>query len=113
VGRVSAVGSAAMVIVAILGSCGTATVSKAVQSQQQAYLAQVHDQDPTISQVRTDVQLIRLGSAACSGFAAGVSFEALADHMALEDGNFPTEDLGTVITAAAEHLCPKYSSLVR
>jgi len=41
-----------------------------------------------------------------------VSFFSLADTMAVDDGHLPATDLGTVIEAAARHLCPRYRSRV-
>jgi hypothetical protein len=93
-------------------ACGSSRPSAAAQAEQQAFLAQVHDAVPTINHLRSDSQLVGLGHAVCTGFEAGVSYEDLADRMSLQDGNLPTSVLGTVITSAGEHLCPKYSALV-
>ena len=83
-----------------------------MRSDEQAFLYAVHRQDPTVNQRRSDTELLRLGSAACAGFASGVSFFSLADTMAVNDGGLPTSDLGTVITAAAEDLCSRYRARV-
>ncbi len=98
---------------AVLGGCGSSGPSPAEQAARQAFLAEVYTDDPSVGTYRSDTQLVLLGSAACDGFASGVSFQDLADHMALSDGSLPTADLGAVITAAAEHLCPAYASRVR
>ncbi len=100
----------ALVGAAAVGGCGSS--ASAPTAAQTAFLAAVHEQVPAIHQLRSDPQLLRLGSAACAGFASGVSFFSLADTMAVNDGQLPTADLGSVIEAAAEHLCPRYRSRV-
>jgi hypothetical protein len=105
----------AMLLLAMLlgvAACGPTSSGTASPAARRAFLSAVHGQDPTVNAVRTDTQLVRLGSAACSGFSAGVSFYSLADTLAVNDGNLPASDLGTVIAAAAEHLCPRYRSRV-
>jgi Protein of unknown function (DUF732) len=99
---------AALVIAAGCGGSGSATAAQA----DRAFLLTVHQQDPTVNQVRSDTQLLRLGSAACAAFASGASFFSLADTMAVNDGGLPDEVLGTVIKAAGEELCPRYRSRV-
>ena len=91
------------------GSGGSAS-----SATDQAYLAEVHGAAPGIGAERSDTQLLRLGHAACDGFAAGASYQQLADRLALEEGSraLPTEDLGAVITAAADNFCPRYRSRV-
>jgi hypothetical protein len=100
------------VLAAAVAGCGTSKPSGAQLAVQQAFLGQVHDAVPNINGVRSDAGLIRLGQATCTGFASGESFQSLADRISGEDDNLPLSDLGTVMTAAAEHLCPKYSNLV-
>lgn len=80
----------------------------------QAYLGEVHSAVPGIATLRSDTQLVRLGHAACDGFAAGASFQQLADRLSVEEGSrsLPSEDLGAVITAAADSFCPKYRDRV-
>jgi hypothetical protein len=68
-------------------------------------------------QAFVDAQLIRLGRAACDGFSSGVSYEQLADRLAVSESSaslpsVPAEDLGTVITAAVQIFCPKYEDKV-
>jgi hypothetical protein len=94
------------------GACGSSAPSARQEAAQRAFLAAVIDEIPAVTALRTETQLLRLGSAACAGFSSGVSFETLADTLAVNDGALPTVDLGTVITAAAEHLCPSYRSRV-
>jgi hypothetical protein len=99
-------------LLVLLCSCGAGSSSSAGAAADQAFLDTLHQQDPTINQLRSDTQLLRLGSAACAAFAAHVSFFSLADTMAVNDGNLPPTVLGTVIKTAGENLCPKYRSRV-
>ncbi len=94
------------------GGCGPTSTSPAERAAERSFVATLHSDDPTVNEVRSDTQLLRMGAAACSGFAAGVSFYSLADNMAVHDGNLPIAVLGDVITAAAEDLCPRYRSRV-
>ena len=99
--------------VALVAACGS-TSSAASSQADAAFLASVHGNAPDISTYRSDVALIRLGHAACDGFRGGVSYEQLADRLALTQGSraVPTADLGAVITAAVSAFCPQYQSLV-
>jgi hypothetical protein len=108
-------GRAAAVLVATavgLAACGSSGPSAAQKAAQQAYLGQILDAVPSLNQLRTTGQLVNLGDAVCSGFAAGENYPTLADRIALNDGDLSTSDLGTIITAAAQNLCPKYSAQV-
>jgi Protein of unknown function (DUF732) len=79
-----------------------------------AFVSQVTASAPDITTYRSNTQLIRLGHVACDDFSAGASYEETADRMALEEGShaLPSEDLGAVITAAVNTLCPKYRTAV-
>jgi hypothetical protein len=79
-----------------------------------AYLSEVQDAEPAITSLRSDTQLIRLGHAVCDDFSAGVSYEEVADRLSLLSGSdtLPSEDLGAVITAAADNYCPQFRSRV-
>ncbi len=104
----------ALVAVVIgLGACGGST-SPAAQAADQRYLATVHSGAPDISAYRSDVQLTRLGHAVCDGFRSGASFQQLADRLALVPSSrpLPSEDLGTVITAAVDAYCPAYDAQI-
>jgi hypothetical protein len=74
----------------------------------------VHSSAPDAGSYRTDVQLVRLGHAACDGFRSGASFEQLADRLNLIEGArpLPTEDLGVVVTAAVASFCPQFHNRV-
>ncbi len=100
-------------LLALLAGCGSAASARVAPPAQRAFLSEVHDSSADIGRYRSDTQLVQLGGAACDGFASGVSFQALADRLALEVGSLPTSDLGTVILAAADHLCPAYRSKVQ
>jgi hypothetical protein len=95
-----------------LAACGSSGPSAAVKAARQAYLSQILDSVPSLNQLRTNTQLVNLGDAVCSGFAAGESYPTLAERISLNDGDLTTSDLGTIITSAAQNLCPKYSARV-
>ncbi|HET9690248.1 MAG TPA: DUF732 domain-containing protein [Acidimicrobiales bacterium] len=79
-----------------------------------AFLSAVHTGAPDIASYRSDAALVRLGHAACDGFRSGVSYTTLADRLALLQGShtLPSDDLGTVITAAVQAYCPQYAGKV-
>lgn len=111
-GRVTgplAVGLAA----ALLASCGPHHASPGTAAAQQAFLGQVHNSDPGIDGSRSNVQLVRLGNAACTVFSAGLSYQSVANQIGAENTDLSSNVLGDVITAAAEHLCPKYAGRVQ
>lgn len=97
----------------VLAACGSGS-SSANRAADGSYLSEVHNAAPDIGTYRSDTQLIRLGHAACDGFSAGASYVELADRLALQEGSgaLPSEDLGAVITAAADNYCPKYRDRV-
>ncbi|HVA75540.1 MAG TPA: DUF732 domain-containing protein [Acidimicrobiales bacterium] len=78
----------------------------------QAFLGAVHVQAPDIGSYRSDVALVRLGHAACDAFRSGASYQELADRMVLLEGShpLPSQDLGAVISSAADNYCPQYRS---
>jgi hypothetical protein len=80
----------------------------------QSFLSSVHLADPNVGTYRSDVQLSRLGHAACDGFRSGVSFQQLADRLVLLEGSkpLPSADLGAVIDAAVSAYCPQFHSRV-
>lgn len=95
----------------VLAGCGLSP-SRGTSPTEEAFLAYVHGQVPTINNLRSDSQLLGMGKAACTLFRSGMSFQTLADQMAIGDGGLPTTDLGAVITGAAEDLCPSFRSQV-
>lgn len=76
----------------------------------QSFLSEVHLAAPDVGSYRSDVQLARIGRAACDGFRSGVSYEQLADRLVLLEGSnpLPSADLGAVINAAIDAYCPQY-----
>ena len=96
-----------------LASCGSGSSAESDQANQ-TFLSAVHLADPNVTAYRTDVQLIRLGHAACDGFKSGVSFQQLADRLVLLEGSnpLPSADLGAVIDAAVSAYCPEFHDRV-
>jgi hypothetical protein len=103
---------AAWAVLALAG-CGGRD-SPVTLAANQAFLAQVHVAAPDIGNYRSDVQLERLGHAACDGFRSGASYEELADRLALLEGShpLPAADLGAVIDAAVGAFCTQYRSMI-
>jgi hypothetical protein len=86
----------------------------ATSAADQSFLSEVHLAAPDVGTYRSDVQLTRLGRAACDGFRSGASYEQLADRLVLLEGSnpIPTADLGAVINAAVDVYCPQYRSRI-
>jgi Protein of unknown function (DUF732) len=115
--RLWARGGAVLFSVVAVGLLGTGCSSgsrAANTAADSTFLSSVHLAAPDVSQFRTDVQLERLGHAACDGFRGGASYQQLADRMSLQEGNppLPSQDLGAVITAAVQSYCPQFQKLV-
>lgn len=96
-----------------LASCGSGNSQASTQANQD-FLSSVHVAAPDVGAYRTDVQLARLGHAACDGFRSGASFQQLADRLVLLEGNnpLPSADLGAVINSAVTAFCPQFHSRV-
>jgi hypothetical protein len=96
-----------------LAACGSGQKQASAQADQD-FLASVHDAAPDVSAYRSDVQLTRLGHAACDGFRSGASFQQLADRLVLLEGShpLPAADLGAVIDSAVTAYCPEFHSRV-
>jgi hypothetical protein len=103
---------AAFTVVALAG-CGGRN-APAADAANQVFLSQAHVAAPDVNSYRSDVQLERLGHAACDGFHAGASYEELADRLPLLEGSrpLPSADLGAVIDAAVDAYCPQYRSMI-
>jgi hypothetical protein len=101
---------------AILGlaACGGGN-SSAAAAANQVFLSEVHVAAPDVSSYRSDVQLERLGHAACDGFRSGASYEELADRLPLLEGRdpLPSGDLGAVINGAVGAYCPQYRTMIQ
>ncbi|MHB1533232.1 MAG: DUF732 domain-containing protein [Acidimicrobiales bacterium] len=111
--RLAAVAASVAISVGTV-SCGSSVPPAAVRQQDQEFLASVHGTAPDVGNYRSDIQLVRLGHAACDGFRAGASYQQLADRLPLTEGAnpLPPEDLGAVVTAAVDAFCPQFRSLV-
>lgn len=79
-----------------------------------AFLSEVAASAPGITDLRSAGQLLGLGRAVCDAFAGGAGFQETADRLSTEEGShpLPTEDLGAVISSAADNLCPRYRDRV-
>ena len=107
------IGVVACGLILTLGACGSANKQASDQADQD-FLSSVHDAAPDVGAYRTDVQLARLGHAACDGFRSGASFQQLADRLVLLEGSnpLPPADLGAVIDSAVTAFCPQFHSRV-
>ena len=78
------------------------------------FLSDLHAVAPDIGTYRSDAQLELLGHAACDEFASGASYEIIADRLALQESSpaLPSQELGDVITAAADNYCTGYRNRV-
>jgi hypothetical protein len=96
---------------ALAGCGGHASAPSAAD---QSFLSSVHVAAPDVGAYRTDVQLTRLGHAACDGLRSGATYEQLADRLILLEGKnpLPTADLGTVIDSAVSAYCPQFQSRI-
>jgi hypothetical protein len=113
--RHRALPAAALVVMgAALVGCGSSSPSPAAQAQQQAFLNDVHETAADVNNYRTDTELVRLGHAVCDDLRSGASEGTIADRLATTSGasQLPSEDLGAVITSAAQVFCPAYASKV-
>jgi hypothetical protein len=104
---------AASAVLALAG-CSRANPT-ATDTANRAFLSEVQVAAPNIGSYRSDVQLERLGHAACDGFRSGASYEELADRLPLLEGSnpLPSADLGAVINAAVDAYCIQYRSLIQ
>lgn len=95
-----------------LAGCGGGT-SPATRRADQAFLAQVHQNVPDIGTYRSDSQLLHLGHAVCDDLSSGASLLQVADRIGTVQISdpLPSEDLGSVMSAAGTVLCPRYASL--
>jgi hypothetical protein len=89
----------------LVAACGGTAEPSA---NQQAFLAAVHQQAPDVGNYRSDTRVVALGQAVCNDLAAGVSVSDIASR--LYSSSLPSPDLGAVMSAASQVLCPKYAS---
>jgi hypothetical protein len=98
---------------AAVAGCGGAS-APGTSAADSTFLSALHLNAPDIASYRTDVQLTRVGHAACDGFRSGASFQQLADRLVLLEGTnpLPSADLGAVIEAAVPAYCPQFQGRV-
>ncbi len=110
--RVAGVLVAVLAALALAG-CGQGNAA-ATDAANRDFLSEVHAAAPDIGSYRNDVQLERIGHAACDGFHSGASYEELADRLPLLEGSnlLPSADLGAVINAAVDVYCAQYRSMI-
>ena len=103
---------AAMVLVGVLAGCGHHVASGS--PSQKAFLDSVYSQAPGIGGYRSASQLVSLGQAICGDLESGASVQELGDRLPLVEGNvtLPPGDLGVVISAAVDVMCPKFHKLL-
>ncbi|MGH9076143.1 MAG: DUF732 domain-containing protein [Acidimicrobiales bacterium] len=79
-----------------------------------AFLSQVHGRAPDIGSYRSDGALVELGHAVCDDLTSGASAQQVADRIeTVSAGNpLPSTDLGAVMAAAGDLLCPRYAPVV-
>jgi hypothetical protein len=104
--------AAVVVLCGLASACGA--TSSASSRLDQGFLNAVHSQAPDIGSYRNDVQLVSMGQAICADLGSGASVQEVGDRIPLVEGSvpLPSDDLGTVITAAVSVLCPKYRGLL-
>lgn len=108
--RVAALAVAALAVAAaLLAGCSGGPSARATQ----AYLALVHQLSPDVGSYAGSTQLIHVGHAVCDDFSSGASAQQVADRVGSAGAGaaLPSEDLGSVMRAAVETLCPRYSNV--
>ncbi len=90
----------------LLAACGGST--GATSANRQAFLSAVHQQAPDVGNYRSDSRVVALGQAVCNDLGAGVSVPDIASR--LSSPTLPTPDLGAILSAASQDLCPQYAS---
>lgn len=93
----------------LLAGCGTASASGATQP----FLTEVHQAAPDIGSYGNDSDLVRLGHAVCDDLSSGASLQQVADRVGYvgAGAKLPSADLGAVMMAATQTMCPRYSKL--
>lgn len=93
-------------------ACGGSSLSPKAAAVQQSFLLTVHGSAPDIESYRNDVELTRLGKAACDDLRSGASYQQVADRLGTTTGanRLPAADLGAVITSATTTYCPELAN---
>jgi Protein of unknown function (DUF732) len=104
--------AAALVVAVTAAGCGSHASTSPGAAQ--AFVNSVYSQAPDIGGYRTGPQLISLGQAICADLESGATVEEVGDRVPLLEGNepLPPDDLGVVISAAVNELCPKFHHLL-
>ncbi|MHB1930556.1 MAG: DUF732 domain-containing protein, partial [Acidimicrobiales bacterium] len=108
VGRAAGTVAATLAAVLLAAACGGSTGPGAAATA--AFLQAIHTADPTVNQQRPDQALVRLGEAACADFSSGASFTAVAEQLQSGPTGLTPEDIGSLLIAAVDDLCPTYRS---
>jgi len=90
----------------LVAACGGSSEPSA---NQQSFLAAVHQQAPDVGAYRSDARVVALGQAVCNDLAAGVGVPDIASRLA--SSSLPSPDLGAIMSAASQTLCPQYASV--
>ena len=99
---------AVAVLSVVLGGCGTSAVGAGRAKADGEFLDSVYSQATDIRAYRTGAQLVSLGQAVCADLSSGASVQEIGDRV-LEGGEtLSPADLGAVISAAVNVLCPKF-----
>ena len=104
--------AAALLVAGTVAGCGShPTTSPAAD---QAFVNAVYSQAPDIGAYRSGPQLLSLGQAICADLESGATVEQVGDRVPLLEGKvpLPPDDLGVVISAAVNKLCPKFHGLL-
>lgn len=112
-GLVAAVLIGAVLIGSVLAGCGGSR-SPISPKADQAFLNSVYSQAPDIGSYRSGPQLVSLGQVVCGDLGSGASVEEVGDRVPIDEGNvaLPPGDLGVVISAAVDQLCPRFHKLL-
>ena len=111
-GVVAPVATVACLAVMAIAGCGGGSRPASEQADR-SFLAVVHQNAPDVGTYRSDSQILELGHAVCGDLSSGATLLQVADRIATVDAAnpLPSVDLGSVMSAAGEVLCPKYASL--
>ncbi len=112
--RVPRRGLVAVILLAlVLAGCGSARTTASPRADQ-AFLNSVYSEAPDIGSYRSGSQLVSLGQVVCGDLESGASVQEVGDRVPLVEGNvsLPPGDLGVVIAAAVNELCPRFHKLL-
>jgi hypothetical protein len=103
---------AATLLAALVSGCGGRAATG--DHDQKAFLDSVYSQAPGIGSYRSGPQLVSLARAVCGDLESGASVQELGDRLPLVEGSvtLPPSDLGVVISAAVNVMCPQYDKLL-